>query len=93
MDANSKFRLGYRMMLLALVVGSLSLVFNLMEQHSRTMANELQSSQVAGRLQETGKLLAEARTLRDQAQEQVTAAERNLADIEKSTKAGAAKAK
>ncbi|HEY4234617.1 MAG TPA: hypothetical protein VGM76_14380 [Lacipirellulaceae bacterium] len=93
MNANSKLRFSYRLMLFALVVCSLSLIFNLMEEHSRTIANEQRSNQAEARLQETSRLLAEARKLRDEAKAQVTEAERNLADIEKSTKPGASQPK
>jgi hypothetical protein len=93
MDANSKFRFSYRLMLFALVVCSFSLVYNLMEEHSRTASREQVSIQTEARLQQTDKLLEDARKLRDQAKEQVTAAERKLADIEKSTKPDAAKPK
>jgi hypothetical protein len=91
MTANSKFKFGYRMMQIALVVGCLSLVFNLVEQHNRTAQYEVFSSHFDQQMEQTSQLLSDARKQRDQAEQLVIQAKKNLADVEISTSAAAAK--
>jgi hypothetical protein len=91
MTANSKFKFGYRMMQIALVVGCFSLVVKLVEQHNRAARDQEFSSHLDQQMEQTSQLLSDARKQRDQAKQLVIQAQKNLADVEKSTSAGAAK--
>ena len=67
-------------MQVAIVIGCLSLAFNLMEQRKRVATSRELSNRTEAQLQRTDKLLAWAHTLRDQAKEQVARAQQRLAD-------------
>jgi hypothetical protein len=91
MTANSKFKFGYRMMQVALVVGCLSLVANLVEQHNRAAQYEVSSSRFDQQVEQSGKLLSDTRKQRDEVKQLLIQAQTNLADVEKSTSAKTAK--
>jgi hypothetical protein len=90
MVGNSKLRFGYRAMQVAIVIGCLSLAFNLVGEHKQAASTQELSSRTEAQMEQTGKLLADARKLGDQTEEQVAQAQQTLGDAEGRASADAA---